>query len=80
MNYINKWKKEAKDAYKLYKMLKQEGFIWERCEYVICNAYIDYLHLTKGPKIAENHWRYMHKGDRERRDEVNIVVREWQLS
>ena len=51
-----------------------------RCEYAIINAYLDFLCLTRGPKIAGNHRRYVNRGEKERRDEVQIIVREWNLS
>lgn len=86
MNYIDNWKKEAQDAYNEYRKrdcgthIYTKDKICRRCEYAIINAYLDFLCLTKGPKIAGNHRRYVNRGERERKDEVQIIVKEWQLS
>lgn len=72
--------KEAQEAYDIYKRYKEKGITVKRCEYVICSAYIDYLHLIKGYKTAMNHFNYAHKGDKERKDEMNIAIRELNLS
>lgn len=86
MDHIEKWKKEAQDAYTEYKKRDCAKNIYEkdsfckRCEYAIINAYLDFLCLTKGPKIAGNHRRYVNKGKVERKDEIQIIVREWNLS
>lgn len=86
MNYIAEWKEEAQRAFSEYKkrdcahnVYTKDKFC-RRCEYAIINAYLDFLCLTKGPKIAGNHRRYVNRGERERKDEVRIIVREWNLS
>ena len=83
---IDKWKEEAQVAFSEYKkrdcghnIYKQDS-ICRRCEYTIINAYLDFLCLTRGPKVAGNHRRYVNRGENERKDEVQIVVREWNLS
>lgn len=85
MNYIQKWKEEARVAFSEYqkrdcgtRVYTKDKFC-KRLEYAIINAYIDFLCLTRGPKTAGNHRRYVNKGDRERRDEVKIIVKEWNL-
>lgn len=86
VDYIQRWKKEAQEAYTEYKKrdcaknIYKKDEICRRCEYAIINAYLDFLCLTKGGKIAGNHRRYVKKGERERKDEVQIIVREWNLS
>lgn len=83
---ISKWKREAQEAFDEYrkrdcsKNVYEKDSVCKRCEYAIINAYLDFLCLTKGPKIAGNHRRYVKKGDRQRKDEVQIIVREWNLS
>ena len=52
----------------------------KRLEYAIINAYLDFLCLTKGARIAGNHRRYVNRGEREKKDEIQIIVREWNLS
>lgn len=85
-NYIQKWKEEAQQAFSEYKKrdcgtrVYTNDKICRRCEYAIINAYLDFLCLTKGPKIAGNHRRYVNRGEIQRKDEVKIVVREWNLS
>ena len=65
MDYITKWKQEAQDAYKEYRRrdcgtrIYTKDKMCRRCEYAIINAYLDFLYLTKGPKIAGNHRRYV---------------------
>lgn len=86
MNIITKWKEEAQVAFSEYKKrdcgkkLYSKDKMCRRCEYAIINAYLDFLCFTKGPIIAGNHRRYVNKGERERKDEVQIIVREWHLS
>lgn len=58
----------------------EKDTICRRCEYAIINAYLDFLCFTRGPKVAGNHRRYVNRGENERKDEVQIVVREWNLS
>jgi hypothetical protein len=85
MNIIQEWKEEAQEAFSEYKKrdcgnkVYTKDSICKRCEYAIINAYLDYLCFTKGPRIAGNHRRYVNMGDIQRKDEVKIVVREWQL-
>lgn len=86
MDYIEKWKEEARVAFSEYKkrdcgtrVYTKDKFC-RRLEYAIINAYLDFLCLTKGPKVAGNHRKYVNKGDRERKDEIGIIVREWNLS
>lgn len=86
MKIINEWKEEAQKAFSEYKKrdcahnIYTHDKVCKRAEYAIINAYLDYLCFTKGPKIAGNHRRYVNKGGRERKDEVQIIVREWNLS
>ena len=86
MNIIDEWKEEAQVAFSEYKKrdcgtkLYSKDTICKRCEYAIINAYLDFLCFTKGSYIAGNHRRYVNKGERERKDEVKIIVREWNLS
>lgn len=86
MDIIDRWKEEAQIAFSEYKKrdcgtkIYTRDKICRRCEYTIINAYLDFLCLTKGPRIAGNHRRYVNKGERQRKDEVKIVVREWNLS
>lgn len=83
---IDKWKEEAQVAFSEYKKrdcghnIYKKDTICRRCEYAIINAYLDFLCLTRGPKVAGNHRRYVNRGENERKDEVQIVVREWNLS
>ena len=58
----------------------EKDTICRRCEYAIINAYLDFLCFTRGPKVAGNHRRYINRGENERKDEVQIVIREWNLS
>lgn len=86
MNIINEWKEEAQKAFSEYKkrdcgnMVYTKDKICKRCEYAIINAYLDYLCFTKGPYIAGNHRKYVNRGEKERKDEVRIIIREWNLS
>ena len=86
MDIIEKWKEEARVAFSEYKKrdcgtrVYNHDSVCKRAEYAIINAYLDFLCLTKGPKIAGNHRRYVNRGEKERRDEVQIIVREWDLS
>lgn len=50
-----------------------------RLESVIINCYLDFLCLTKGGRIARNHRRYVNRGNRERRDEIQIIKNKWNL-
>lgn len=83
---ISKWKEEAQVAFSEYKKrdcahnIYKKDTICRRCEYAIINAYLDFLCFTRGPKVAGNHRRYVNKGENERKDEVQIVIREWNLS
>ena len=83
---ISKWKEEAQVAFSEYKKrdcahnIYEKDTICRRCEYAIINAYLDFLCFTRGPKVAGNHRRYVNMGDMQRKDEVKIVVREWNLS
>ena len=86
VDYIGTWKEEAQKAFSEYKKrdcgtrVYTNDKMCRRCEYAIINAYLDFLCLTRGPRIAGNHRRYVNRGERERKDEVQIVVREWNLS
>lgn len=86
IDYIQDWKDEAQKAFTEYKKrdcahnIYTKDTMCKRCEYAIINAYLDFLYLTKGPKIAGNHRRYVNRGEKERKDEVQIIVREWNLS
>lgn len=86
MDYITSWKQEAQEAYREYRKrdcgtrIYSKDKICRRCEYAIINAYLDFLCLTKGPIIAGNHRKYVNRGERERKDEVQIIIREWNLS
>jgi len=86
MNPITLWKQEAQEAYTEYRnrdcgtRVYTKDKICIRAEYAIINAYLDYLCFTKGPRIAGNHRRYVNRGEKERKDEVQIIVREWNLS
>jgi len=86
MDIIDKWKEEAQEAFSEYKKrdcgnkVYTKDSICRRAEYAIINAYLDFLCLTKGPKIAGNHRRYVNKSETQRKDEVKIIVREWNLS
>ena len=83
---ITKWKEEAQVAFSEYKKrdcahnIYEKDTICRRCEYAIINAYLDFLCFTRGPKVAGNHRKYVNRGENERKDEVQIVVREWNLS
>lgn len=83
---IDKWKEEAQVAFSEYKKrdcghnIYKKDSICRRCEYAIINAYLDFLCFTRGPKVAGNHRRYVNRGEHERKDEVQIVIREWNLS
>lgn len=86
MKIIEEWKQEAREAYKEYKkrdcgerVYTKDSFCY-RCECSIINAYLDYLCFTKGRQIAGNHRRYVNKGERQRKDEIQIIVKEWNLS
>ena len=86
MEIIKKWKKEAQEAFNEYKkrdcgnkVYTKDNFC-KRCEYAIINAYLDFLCLTKGGKIAGNHRRYVNRGEKQRRDEIKTIIREWNLS
>lgn len=85
MNIIKKWKEEAQVAFSEYKKrdcahnIYKKDTICKRAEYAIINAYLDYLCFTKGPRIAGNHRRYVNKGDRQRKDEIQIIIKEWNL-
>lgn len=86
MNIIEEWKEEARVAFSEYKKrdcgskVYHKDTICRRAEYAIINAYLDYLCFTKGPKIASNHRKYVNRGEKERKDEVGIIVREWNIS
>ena len=85
MNIIHKWKEEAQEAFKKKKKrdcgnnVYTRDKICKRAEYAIINAYLDYLCFTKGPQIAGNHRRYVNKGDFQRKDEIKIIINEWNL-
>ena len=85
-NYIREWKEEAQRAFSEYKKrdcgknVYRKDTRCKRLEYAIINNYLDFLCLTKGPKIAGNHRRYVNGGERQRKDEVQIVIKEWNLS
>ncbi len=85
MNIIEQWKEEARVAFSEYKKrdcgkkVYTKDSICKRAEYAIINAYLDYLCFTKGPYIAGNHRRYVNKGEKQRKDEVRIIVNEWGL-
>lgn len=57
-----------------------KDLVCKRAEYAIINAYLDFLCFTKGPKIAGNHRRYVNRGEIQRKDEVQIIVKEWNLN
>lgn len=85
MDIINKWKEEAQEAFSEYKKrdcgkkVYTKDKICKRAEYAIINAYLDYLCFTKGPQIAGNHRRYVNTGELQRKDEVRIIIKEWNL-
>lgn len=85
MNYIREWKEEAQRAFSEYKKrdcgsrVYTNDKICTRCEYAIINAYLDFLCLTRGPRVAGNHRRYVNKGEKQRKHEVQIVAEEWCL-
>lgn len=78
MDMIDKWKEEAQKAFSEYKKRDCENKVYtkdsicRRAEYAIINAYLDFLCLTKGPKIAGNHRKYVNKGETQRKDEIRI--------
>lgn len=86
MDYITKWKEEAQEAFSEYKKrdcgtkVYTRDKMCKRCEYAMINAYLDFLCLTKGPKVAGNHRRYVNRGDYERKDEIKIITKEWKLN
>ena len=86
MDYITKWKEEAQEAFSEYKKrdcgtkVYTRDKMCKRCEYAMINAYLDFLCLTKGPKVAGNHRRYVNRGDYERKDEIKIIAKEWKLN
>ena len=86
MDIIQRWKEEAQVAFSEYKKrdcgsrVYTKDTICRRAEYAIINAYLDFLCFTKGPRVAGNHRRYVNKGEKQRRNEVQIVVRERNLS
>lgn len=86
MDPITAWKLEAQEAFNEYKKRDCGSKVYRgdrlcrKAECAIINAYLDYLCLTKGPRIAGNHRRYVNRGERERKDEIKIIVREWNLS
>lgn len=85
MNPINQWKEEAQVAFSEYKKrdcgtrVYTKDKICRRAEYAMINAYLDYLCFTKGPQIAGNHRRYVNRGEIQRKDEVQIIINEWNL-
>ena len=85
MDIIEKWKEEALVAFSAYKKrdcgkrVYSKDSVCYRAECAIINAYLDFLCLTKGPKIAGNHRRYVNRGEFERKDEIKIIVKEWEL-
>ena len=86
MDYITKWKEEPQEAFSEYKKrdcgtkVYTRDKMCKRCEYAMINAYLDFLCLTKGPKVAGNHRRYVNRGDYERKDEIKIIAKEWKLN
>lgn len=86
MDIIEKWKEEAQVAFSEYKKrdcgtrVYTKDKMCRRCEYAIINAYLDFLCFTKGPRIAGNHRRYINRGDWARKDEIKIIVNEWNLN
>ena len=86
MDIIDEWKEEAQKAFSEYKKrdcankVYTKDSVCRRAKYAIINAYLDFLCLTKGPIIAGNHRRYVNKGEAQRKDEIKIIVREWNLS
>lgn len=86
MDIIEDWRQQAESAYDEYRKrdcgtrIYTKDKICRRMESVIINMYINYLCLTKGSKIAGNHRRYVNKGERERKDELNIIINEWHLN
>ena len=85
MDIIQQWKEEAQEAFSEYKKrdcgkkVYTKDKICKRAEYAIINAYLDYLCFTKGPQIAGNHRRYVNTGELQRKDEVKIIIKEWNL-
>lgn len=86
MDIIQQWKQEAQEAYTEYRKrdcgsrVYTKDTICRRAEYAIINAYLDFLCFTKGPKTAGNHRKFVNLGENQRKDEVKLVVREWNLS
>ncbi len=85
MDIIQQWKEEAQEAFSEYKKrdcgkkVYTKDKMCKRAEYAIINAYLDYLCFTKGPQIARNHRRYVNTGELQRKDEVRIIIKEWNL-
>ena len=86
MNIIKKWKQEAQEAYTEYRKrdcgtrVYTKDNICKRAEYMILNAYLDFLYFTKGPRTASNHRKFVNLGEKQRKDEIKLIVREWNLS
>lgn len=86
MDIIDKWKQEAQEAYTEYRRrdcgsrVYTKDTICRRAEYAIINAYLDFLCFTKGPRTAGNHRKFVNLGENQRKDEVKLIVREWNLS
>lgn len=86
MDIIDRWKQEAQEAYTEYRRrdcgsrIYTKDTICRRAEYAIINAYLDFLCFTKGPKTAGNHRKFVNLGESQRKDEVRLIVREWNLS
>lgn len=86
MDIIDRWKQEAQEAYTEYRRrdcgsrVYTKDIICRRAEYAIINAYLDFLCFTKGPRTAGNHRKFVNLGENQRKDEVRLIVREWNLS
>ena len=86
MDIIDRWKQEAQEAYTEYRRrdcgsrVYTKDTICRRAEYAIINAYLDFLCFTKGPRTAGNHRKFVNLGENQRKDEVRLIVREWNLS
>lgn len=86
MDIIDRWKQEAQEAYTEYRRrncgsrVYTKDTICRRAEYAIINAYLDFLCFTKGPRIAGNHRKFVNLGENQRKDEVQLIIREWNLS
>lgn len=86
MDIIDRWKQEAQEAYTEYRKrdcgshVYTKDTICRRAEYAIINAYLDFLCFTKGPRTAGNHRKFVNLGENQRKDEVKLIVREWNLS